>query len=104
MATHGLLALLVLTAAVAAVLVLLYIWRGVAGMHEDDLLYLSEGDQVFQGDTERSVATQTRLDAYISALTKLAIGLATLTLLVFLVQQFIANYWNVPPPPPLTGP
>ena len=65
---HSLLAMLLIAwGALTGILVLLLILRGIAGMHEDNLLYLNSGDQGFANETKDAQIKQQRLVPYIRA-------------------------------------
>ncbi len=73
--TPLLLGLLIVWAVFTALLIGLLIYRGVVGMHEENQLYLHEGEAGLQQDQEHTVSTLKKLQPYVRTLTALSGGL-----------------------------
>lgn len=78
MTLHGfslLSGLMVIWTVFTSFLVILLIYRGVVGMHEDDQLYLHDGEAGLQREREHVLSKLKKLQPYIRTLTAVSGGL-----------------------------
>ena len=71
---------------------ILFLYRSIVGMHEEDNLYLSEGEARFEAQQREVMKHITKLDAYSHKL-----GIAALAMTVVLagvwVFSVVRNFW-----------
>lgn len=84
-----LLMLLIAWAVLTVVLILLLIYRSTLTMHEDDQLFLSEGESQMQVDQEENLRKINRLTPFVRAL-----GGASAVLIVVIAGIWLYTGWN----------
>ena len=72
------------------VLVLLLIYRSTLTMHEDDQLFLSEGESQMQADQDETLRKINKVTPYVRAL-----GAASAVLIVVIAGMWLYNGWNM---------
>ena len=85
-----LLMLLIAWAVLTTILVLLLIYRSTLTMHEDDQLFLSEGESQMQADQDENLRKINRVTPYVRAL-----GAASAVLIVVIAGMWLYNGWNM---------
>ncbi|MGH9482211.1 MAG: hypothetical protein ACRD1L_08970 [Terriglobales bacterium] len=78
--------LLIAWAVVTSVLILLMIYRGIIGMHQEDQVFLSAGTRGFERENAETEARIVHLRPFIWAITALSAVLAAATVVVWLMQ------------------
>lgn len=84
-----LLMLLIAWAVLTTVLVLLLIYRSTLTMHEDDQLFLSEGESQMQADQEENLRRINRVTPYVRLL-----GAVSAVLIVVIAGMWLYTGWN----------
>ena len=84
-----LLMLLIVWAVLTVVLILLLIYRSTLTMHEDDQLFLSEGESQMQADQEENLRKINRLTPFVRAL-----GGASAALIILIAGIWLYSGWN----------
>ena len=74
---------------VTAILVLLLIYRGMIGMHQEDQLFLSSTSHAFEGESREAVTRMGRLRPYVWAgsVASAVLGVAVIGMLVVRTVQ-----------------
>ncbi len=78
--------LIIAWAVVAALLVLLMIYRGIIGMHQENQLFLAESERAFEAESAAADARAAKLTPYIRAASGIAIVLAVAVVAIFVTQ------------------
>jgi hypothetical protein len=84
-----LLMLLIAWAVLTTILVLLLIYRSTLTMHEDDQLFLSEGESQMEADQVENLAKINRLTPYVQAL-----GAVSGVLIMVIAGMWLYTGWN----------
>ncbi len=84
--------LLIAWAVLTAVLVLLLIYRSTLTMHEDDQLFLSEGESQMQIDQQENLRKIDRVTPYVRLL-----GAASAVLILVIAGMWLYAGWNAMP-------
>ncbi len=84
--------LLIAWAVLTAVLVLLLIYRSTLTMHEDDQLFLSEGESQMQVDQEENLRKINRVTPFVRLL-----GAASAFLILVIAGMWLYAGWNQMP-------
>ena len=82
--------LLVAWSVLTTVLVLLLIYRSTLTMHEDDQLFLSEGESHMQAEQDENLRKINKVTPYVRAL-----GAASAVLIVVIAGMALYNGWNM---------
>ncbi len=85
-----LLILLIGWAVLTTVLVLLLIYRSTLTMHEDDQLFLSEGESHMQADQDENNRKINKVTPYVRAL-----GAASAVLIAVIAGMWLYSGWNM---------
>lgn len=86
----NLLMLLIAWAVLTTILVLLLIYRSTLTMHEDDQLFLSEGESHMQAEQDENNRKLNKLTPYVRAL-----GAASAVLIVVIAGMWLYSGWNM---------
>jgi hypothetical protein len=78
--------LIVAWAVFTTLLILLMIYRGIIGMHQENQLFLAESERGFEAESAAADARAARLTPYIRAASGLAIVFAVAVAAVFVTQ------------------
>jgi hypothetical protein len=81
--------LLIAWAVLTTVLVLLLIYRSTLTMHEDDQLFLSEGESQMEADQVETLRKISRVTPYVQAL-----GAASAVLIAVIAGMWLYTGWN----------
>jgi hypothetical protein len=83
--------LIIAWAVFTALLILLMIYRGIIGMHQENQLFLADSERAFEAESQAADARAAKLTPYIRAASGIAIVL-TVAVAALFVTQTLARF------------